>query len=73
MKLSNARPGDHLTISYFPPGTASLQARRLGIATGSRLSCAFVLPGGPVILQMQRQMIAVGRRLAKRILVEVTL
>lgn len=71
MKLSNARPGDLLTISYFPSGTVFLRAQRLGLDLGSRTRCAFVLPSGPVVLQLQRQMIAIGHRLAKQIIVEV--
>ncbi|MBO4992510.1 MAG: ferrous iron transport protein A [Firmicutes bacterium] len=72
MKLSDARRSDVLTVTYFPSGTPALQARRLGLSAGSNLCCIFVLPGGPVVIRLQRQMIAIGRSLADGILVEVS-
>jgi Fe2+ transport system protein FeoA len=39
---------------------------------GASIECVLTLPGGPVVLRVGRQEIAVGRGLARRVLVDVT-
>ncbi len=46
-----------------------VQLIRLGISEGDRIFCLERLPGGTVVIQKNRQEIALGHELAKQILI----
>jgi len=67
MTLDQANKGEKFEILSIPDHNISAQAIRLGIYEGAKLTCAYKLPAGPIIIQNGMQEIAIGRRLAKRI------
>ncbi|HUN65025.1 MAG TPA: ferrous iron transport protein A [Bacteroidota bacterium] len=69
MSLDEARAGQSLKISSLPDGMLYAQFVRLGINEGQRVRCLERLPGGTIILQKNRQQIAIGHSLAKHIVV----
>lgn len=70
MTLDKARRGQIISIISLPDMVRA-QAIRFGLTEGTQAVCEEVLPGGPVILRKNRQEIAIGRRLAEKIAVEV--
>jgi ferrous iron transport protein A len=77
LKPKNAVPlhltstGDVLRIASMPHGTLRAQFVRLGIHEGEKIKCLERLPGGTVVIQKNRQQIAIGHQLAKQIMVVV--
>lgn len=71
MNLSEVRRGDTFEITSIPNERIRAQALRFGISEGARVSCAEKIPGGPVILKKNLQEIAIGRKLANKITVEI--
>lgn len=71
MTLDQAIPGQEFTIKAIDDDFIRLQAIRFGIAEGARASCQAVLPGGPVVVRKGKQELAMGRKLAVRIQVEL--
>lgn len=69
MRLSDVSKGTVFFIESMPPGELRSQGIRLGLLPGAKALCLSVLPGGPVVLLLGSQEIAVGRRLARRIFV----
>ena len=69
MRLSDVTKGSLFFIEALPSGEIRGQAIRLGLLPGARGLCLSSLPGGPVVILHGSQEIAVGRRLARRILV----
>lgn len=67
MTLDKVRKGQQVIITSIPQAHVRAQAIRFGVAEGEVVSCAEVLPAGPVVIQKNRQEIAIGRRLAARI------
>ncbi len=55
----------------MPAGTMRAQFIRVGIHEGEKVKCLERLPGGTVVLQKNRQQIAVGHQLARNIFVVV--
>lgn len=72
MSLDEAVSGQSLKIFSLPGGILHAQFVRLGFHEGQRVRCLERLPGGTVILQKNRQQIAVGYSLAKHIVVVAT-
>lgn len=70
MKLAEIKKGQSVRITQIPDEQARSQAIRLGIGEGSIVSCAEIIPAGPVVVRRNRQEIAVGRGLAAIISVE---
>lgn len=70
MTLEKTCKGQLVTITSIPNDTVRAQAIRFGIAEGEKVVCQEVIPLGPVILQKNKQEIAVGRKLACQIQVE---
>jgi Fe2+ transport system protein FeoA len=54
-------------ITAVPHGILRAQFVRLGIHEGERVKCLEHLPGGTVVIQKNRQQIALGNQLAKQI------
>ncbi|MBA4250630.1 MAG: ferrous iron transport protein A [Chlorobiaceae bacterium] len=67
--LDKAKKGTYLTISTLPSGLVKIQLIRLGISEGDIVFCLERLPGGTIIIQKNRQEIAIGYDLAKQILI----
>lgn len=63
--------GQKLQIYSIPQGPLRVQFIRIGLHEGVKVVCFERLPGGTVVLEKNRQHIAVGRALAKQILVVV--
>lgn len=67
--LDNAKKGRYITILGLPQGMVKVQMIRLGISEGDRVFCLERLPGGTVVIQKNRQEIAIGYELARQILI----
>ncbi len=71
MTLDLANKGQRIEIINIPDANIRVQAIRLGISEGSKLTCSEKVPAGPVILQNRMQEIAIGRNLAKKITIKL--
>ena len=65
--LDKAQKGKPVTIVNLPAGNIKSQLIRLGITEGDTVKCIERLPGGTIVLQKNRQEIAVGFDLARKI------
>ena len=65
--LDKAKKGKTVTIVNLPQGHFKTQLIRLGISEGDTIHCVERLPGGTIVVQKNRQEIAVGYDLAKKI------
>lgn len=70
MTLDRVKKGSRCRIVSIPSESVRAQALRFGIAEGEVVTCAEVIPAGPVVISKNRQEIAIGRRLARQIEVE---
>jgi len=71
MTLDKVKRGDLIKIVSITDARTKEQALRMGIDEGSVLTCAEVIPAGPVVLGLNRQELAVGRAVARNINIEV--
>ena len=69
--LDKIKSGQVVTISGLPSGEVKLQLIRLGIAINTQFKCLKRLPGGTIVLVKNRQEIALGYDLAKKISVDI--
>ena len=67
--LYAVKAGDWLKIHSLPHGLLRAQFIRFGINEGERVKCIERLPGGTIVIQRNRQQLAIGHLLAKQILV----
>ena len=65
--LDKAKKGNPITVVILPAGNIKSQLIRLGISEGDKLTCIERLPGGTIVVQKNRQEIALGFDLAKKI------
>jgi Fe2+ transport system protein FeoA len=65
--LDKAKKGRTVTIINLPSGNIRSQLIRLGLTEGGTIKCIERLPGGTIVIQKNRQEIAVGFDLAKKI------
>jgi len=65
--LDKIRKGMKVKISDLPEGIEKAQLIRLGISKDSIVLCLERLPGGTIVLKRNRQEIAIGYPLAKKI------
>jgi len=65
--LNTVSRGEWVRISQVPVGTIHAQFVRLGVHEGERVKCLERLPGGTIVIQKNRQQIAIGHQLAKQI------
>ena len=72
LPLSRITRGTRVTIAVLPDGILRSQFIRLGICVGQNIMCLQRLPGGTLIIERNRQEIAIGRTLAQKILVFIT-
>lgn len=71
MTLNNITCGQKFKIENIQDKSVREQAIRLGLFEGSHVTCSHKLPYGPVILKTGMQEIAIGRNLAKKIIVSI--
>ena len=65
--LDQVKKGTPITIVSLPKGAVKVQLLRMGITEGDTIQCLERLPGGTVVIQKNRQEIALGFDLAKTI------
>ena len=68
--LSSVARGRSFVILNIPKGRGRTQLIRLGIMRGEVIKCVERLPGGTVVVEKNRQEIAIGSVLADSILVD---
>jgi Fe2+ transport system protein FeoA len=71
MTLDKTKTGQKIKITSINRQDIKVQAIRLGIAEGVEVICQEVLPKGPIVLRKNKQEIAIGRQIAKEILVQL--
>lgn len=69
--LHKSKKGQRIRIHSMPVGPLRTQFIRIGITEGESAVCFERLPGGTVVLQKNRQQIAIGKALANQILIVV--
>ncbi len=67
MTLDQIKRGQMVKILSIPDDETRAKAIRFGIAEGEIVLCAEVVPFGPIVLQKNKQEIAMGRNLAASI------
>ncbi len=67
--LDKSKKGTYIKIVKLPDNNYKSQLIRLGISEGDTLKCLQRLPGGTIVVQKNRQEIAIGFDLAKKITV----
>ena len=65
--LSTANRGNRFRVIFIPDGLVRTQMIRFGIMEGEILKCIERLPGGTILIQKNRQEIAIGLKLAEQI------
>ncbi len=65
--LATVKKGSYVIINSLPSGLLKIQLIRIGISEGDKVYCLERLPGGTIVLQKNRQEIAIGFELAKQI------
>ena len=65
--LDKAKKNSLATVTSLPDGDIKVQLIRLGIGEGDKIKCLERLPGGTIVIQKNRQEIALGYDLAKNI------
>jgi Fe2+ transport system protein FeoA len=70
MTLDKGKKGMMIKVLDIPDELVRAQIIRFGIMEGAVITCEEVVPAGPVIITRNNQEIAIGRNLAKRIMVE---
>lgn len=68
--LSTVSKGSSLRVIDIPQGVQGTRLIRLGMIRGAFIKCLERLPGGTVVIGINRQEIAIGASLANTILVE---
>lgn len=71
MTLNTINKGQKFKIKNILEKSAREQAIRLGLFEGASVECSHKLPYGPVILKSGLQEIAIGRNLAKKIIISL--
>lgn len=70
MTLAEVNRGEQFKIETIPDDKVRVQALRFGLSSGAELTCGGKVPGGPIIIKRNFQEIAVGRNLAKNIVIQ---
>jgi len=70
VNLDEAKKGQIIKVTGIKNELTRMQAIRLGIAEGAVVTCREIVPAGPVVVARNKQEIAIGRGLAKTIVVE---
>ncbi len=70
MNLDEAKKGQIIKVTGIKDELTRVQAIRLGISEGAVVTCREIVPAGPVVVARNKQEIAIGRSLARTIVVE---
>jgi Fe2+ transport system protein FeoA len=68
--LSAIVPGDKVLIKHIPESEYKSQLLRLGLYEGQTIECISKLPGGTMVLGVNRQELALGKKLTNIIAIE---
>lgn len=71
MTLDMAEKGQSVKIVDIHNSNLKAQAIRFGIFEGETVVCTHIIPAGPVIIRKNMQEIALGRGLARQIIVSL--
>jgi len=71
LPLTEAPRGRSVEVVDVPPGRSREQLIRLGILSGETIRCVQRLPGGTMLIEKNRQEIAIGVKLASSIMVRL--
>jgi Fe2+ transport system protein FeoA len=71
LTLDKIKKGKLAKIKTLPNGIEKIYLIRFGICEGSDVFCLERLPGGTIIIQKNRQEIAIGYDLAKKIFISL--
>lgn len=71
MTLDKAKIGQKILIKNINDEAIRVQAIRLGIYEGAEVNCSAKIPFGPIIISNRLQEVAIGRNLARKILIEI--
>ncbi len=71
MPLDKCKRGQTIKIKHINDSIIRAQAIRFGIAEGEIVKCEEIIPAGPVVISRRNQEIAIGRSLARNIMVEL--
>lgn len=69
MTLDRVKRNQPFKIVSIPDSLVRTQAIRFGIAEGETMICEEVVPAGPIVIRKNKQLLALGRRLARKIVV----
>jgi ferrous iron transport protein A len=68
--LDRMKSGLFCTIKRIHALDIKAQAIRFGLTEGKKVLCSTIIPAGPVVIKINQQEIALGRKLAQQIEVE---
>ena len=68
--LNSISPGERVLIKHIPEGKYKSQLLRLGLYEGQTIECISKLPGGTMVLGVNRQELALGKKLTNNIDIE---
>ncbi|MFZ5644380.1 MAG: FeoA family protein [Bacillota bacterium] len=71
MTLDLVQRGQSFRITSIPDRQVRAQAIRFGITEGEVVNCEEIVPAGPVVIRKNKQLLALGRGLARQISVEL--
>lgn len=71
MHLDKVTKGQKVKILLIPDNSVRAQAIRFGISENEVVHISEIIMGGPIVLEKGKQEIAIGRKLAKTIEVEL--
>ncbi|TZE83485.1 FeoA family protein [Calorimonas adulescens] len=70
MILANAKVGQTVEIVDIMDSDAKIKTLRLGIGEGSKIKCVEKISNGPVVIRSRMQELAVGKKLAEKIVIK---
>ena len=68
--LNSISPGEKVVIKRIPESEYKSQLLRLGLYEGQTIECISKLPGGTMVLGVNRQELALGKKLTSMIAIE---
>ena len=71
LTLAEINKAAKVRVLQIPEGLLGAQLMRLGISEGSALTCALKVPTGPIVVRRDDVEIALGRKIASKIQVEI--
>lgn len=69
VSLCDIKIGQEAEISNFLDSTIKCNSQRFGLFEGGKVKC--IAKPGPVIVEISRQLVAIGKNLSRKIFVEV--